>query len=69
MRALPGRADRLHAGLGLGEELLAIDLGKRWFHLYGIDTDGVILSQKVSRAKLAEVVMKLVSQQVSTLSS
>ena len=37
-------------------ELLAIDLGKRSFHLYGIDTDGVILSQKVSRAKLAEVV-------------
>ena len=33
-------------------ELLAIDLGKRSFHLYGIDTDGVILSQKVSRAKL-----------------
>jgi transposase len=37
-------------------ELLAIDLGKRSFHLYGIDTDGVILSRKVSRAKLAEVV-------------
>ena len=40
-------------------ELLAIDLGKRSFHLYGIDTDGVILSQKVSRAKLAEVVANL----------
>jgi transposase len=40
-------------------ELLAIDLGKRSFHLYGIDTDGVILSQKVSRAKLAEVVGNL----------
>jgi transposase len=37
-------------------ELLAIDLGKRSFHLYGIDTDGVVLSRKVSRAKLAEVV-------------
>ena len=37
-------------------ELLAIDLGKRSFHIYGIDTDGVILSRKVSRAKLAEVV-------------
>lgn len=37
-------------------ELLAIDLGKRSFHLYGIDADGVILSKKVSRAKLAEVV-------------
>jgi transposase len=37
-------------------DLLAIDLGKRSFHLYGIDTDGVVLSRKVSRAKLAEVV-------------
>jgi hypothetical protein len=37
-------------------ELLAIDQGKRSFHLYGIDTDGVILSQKVSRAKLTEMV-------------
>ena len=33
-------------------ELLAIDLGKRSFHLYGIDGDGVILSRKVSRARL-----------------
>ena len=40
-------------------ELLAIDVGKRSFHLYGIDTDGVILSRKVSRAKLAEVVANL----------
>ena len=37
-------------------ELLAIDLGKRAFHIYGIGTDGVILSREVSRAKLAEVV-------------
>ncbi len=40
-------------------KLLAIDLGKRSFHLYGIDPDGVILSRKVSRAKLAEVVGNL----------
>src|SRR5215831_12772677 len=40
-------------------ELLAIDLGKRSFHLYGIDTDGVILSRKVSRAKLTEVISNL----------
>jgi transposase len=40
-------------------DLLAIDLGKRSFHLYGIDTDGVILSRKVSRAKLPEVVGNL----------
>ena len=39
--------------------LLAIDLGKRSFHLYGIDTDGVVLSRKVSRAKLPEVVASL----------
>src|SRR6516165_7066332 len=43
-------------------ELLAIDLGKRSFHLYGIDTDGVILSRKVSRAKLAEVIGDLGTQ-------
>src|SRR4029079_16531300 len=40
-------------------ELLAIDLGKRSFHLYGIDSDGVILSRKVSRSKLAEAVCEL----------
>jgi transposase len=40
-------------------ELLAIDLGKRSFHLHGIDGDGVIVSRKVSRAKLAEVVAAL----------
>lgn len=40
-------------------ELLAIDLGKRSFHLYGIDSDGVILSRKVSRTKLAEAVEEL----------
>src|SRR5271154_3774831 len=35
-------------------ELLAIDLGKRSFHLYGIDADGVIVSRKVSRTKLSK---------------
>jgi transposase len=40
-------------------QLLAIDLGKRSFHIYGIDSDGVILSRKVSRAKLAELVGNL----------
>lgn len=37
-------------------ELLAIDLGKQSFHLHGIDADGVIVSRKVSRAKLVEAV-------------
>jgi transposase len=46
-------------------ELLAIDLGKRSFHLYGIDTDGVILSRKVSRAKLTEAVGNLAPKTVA----
>ena len=46
-------------------ELLAIDLGKRSFHLYGIDTDGVILSTKVSRAKLAEVIGNLAPKTIA----
>ena len=40
-------------------ELLAIDLGKQSFHLYGIDGDGVIVSRKVSRTKLAAAVATL----------
>ncbi|MBE0546971.1 MAG: IS110 family transposase [Rubrivivax sp.] len=40
-------------------ELLAIDLGKQSFHIHGIDGDGVIVSRKVSRAKLAAVVEDL----------
>jgi len=33
-------------------DLLAFDLGKQSFHVYGIDSDGVIISRKLSRAKL-----------------
>src|SRR5215813_3920148 len=51
------RSPTLEGSMSL--ELLAIDLGKRSFHLYSIDTDGVILSRKVSRAKLTEVVGNL----------
>ena len=40
-------------------ELLAIDLGKRSFHCHGVDSDGVILSRKVSRAKLLETIKEL----------
>ena len=40
-------------------DLLAIDLGKRSFHVYGIDRDGVVVSRKVSRAKLWETVEAL----------
>jgi transposase len=40
-------------------EVLAIDLGKRSFHIHGIDGDGVVLSRKVGRAKLWEIVESL----------
>ena len=40
-------------------ELLAIDLGKQSFHVHGIDGDGVVVSRKVSRAKLAGVIEDL----------
>jgi transposase len=46
-------------------ELLAIDLGKRSFHLYGIDTNGEILSRKVSRTKLAEAVNNLAPKAIA----
>ena len=37
-------------------DLLAIDLGKRSFHIYGVDGDGVIISRKVGRSKLPQVI-------------
>ena len=40
-------------------ELLAIDLGKRSFHCHGIDGDGVVVSRKISRAKLLETIQEL----------
>jgi transposase len=40
-------------------QLLAIDIGKRSFHLHGVDTDGVVVSRKVSRTKLVETVAGL----------
>lgn len=40
-------------------ELLAIDLGKQSFHVYGIDSDGVVVSQKISRTKLASLITEL----------
>lgn len=39
--------------------LLAIDIGKLSFHVHGVNADGVIVSRKVSRAKLASVVEEL----------
>lgn len=46
-------------------QLLAIDLGKQSFHLHGIDTEGVVLSRKVSRGKLMTVVVGLDPQTIA----
>jgi transposase len=40
-------------------DLLAIDLGKQSFHVHGIDADGVIVSRKITRAKLVDAVIEL----------
>lgn len=45
--------------------LLAIDLGKQSFHLHGIDTNGVIVSRKVSRTKLTEIVNELAPETIA----
>jgi len=45
--------------------LLAVDLGKRSFHCHGIDSDGVILSRKVSRSKLLEAIKELAPETVA----
>lgn len=39
--------------------VLAIDIGKQSFHVHGIDADGVVVSRKVSRAKLPGLVERL----------
>ena len=36
--------------------LLAIDVGKYSFHIFGIDEDGLVIPRKVSRAKLVDTV-------------
>jgi transposase len=46
-------------------ELLAIDLGKRSFHCHGIDSDGIVLSRKVSRSKLLETIKALAPKAVA----
>ena len=46
-------------------KLLAIDLGKRSFHCHGIDSDGVVLSRKVSRSKLLETIKELAPETVA----
>lgn len=46
-------------------KLLAIDLGKRSFHIYGIDSEGVIVSRKISRSKLIETVKELAPEAIA----
>lgn len=46
-------------------DLLAIDLGKQSFHVYGIDSDGVIVSRKLSRAKLMKVIAELAPEVIA----
>ncbi len=46
-------------------DLLAIDLGKQSFHLHGIDHDGVVVSQKVSRARLVGTVNKMAPKMIA----
>lgn len=46
-------------------QMLAIDLGKQSFHIYGITGDGEVVSRKVSRAKLPDAVTKLQPQSVA----
>lgn len=46
-------------------QLLAIDLGKQSFHLHGIDADGIVVSRKVSRGKLMEMVDGLDAQTIA----
>ena len=46
-------------------ERLAIDLGKRSFHCHGIDSDGIILSRKVSRSRLLDFIKELAPKAVA----
>ena len=46
-------------------KVLAIDLGKRSFHIHGIDGDGVIISRKTSRAKLIEMIEELAPETIA----
>ena len=46
-------------------QLLAIDLGKQSFHVYGIDPDGIVVSRKVSRGKLLALVETLAPEVIA----
>lgn len=40
-------------------QLLSIDLAKRSFHVYGVDADGGVISRRVGRSKLTDLVAQL----------
>ena len=46
-------------------KLLAIDLGKRSFHCYGVDSDGVIISRKTSCFRLLEAINELAPEMIA----
>lgn len=46
-------------------ELMAIDLGKHSFHLHGVSSDGLVLSRKLSRAKLFAAVRELAPSSIA----
>jgi transposase len=46
-------------------QMLAIDLAKQSFHIHGIDTDGRVVSRRVGRAKLLELVESLAPKVVA----
>ena len=46
-------------------DLLAIDLGKRSFHIHSFDQDGVVISRKISRAKLWEMIESLAPRTIA----
>jgi transposase len=46
-------------------KLLAIDLGKRSFHIYGIDSEVVIVSRRISRSKLIETIEELAPEAIA----
>ena len=46
-------------------ELVAIDLGKRSFHLHGVSRDGVVVSRKVTRTKLVAAIGELAPSRIA----
>jgi transposase len=45
--------------------ILAVDLGKRSFHIHAIDSDGVIVSRKTGRSKLLQTIEELAPEAIA----